>query len=188
MGVQHPRTYAGPAYPAELPRRRSADLTREGVGLLIVWSSFSENVGGPTMADENVIIRIPPGEQEEFLALLRAEEACGAVSVQRVSTWRSAGIPWTEILLTLCSAGSLTALSTIIKAWLDRTRGKIEIVAQKSGTRIKFEGQLDKLPLEKLEGILKPPAKAEVDAKTPAPKGADAKKAAPTSRPKKRSK
>jgi hypothetical protein len=114
------------------------------------------------MQPENVIIRVPADVQESLLTLLRPEDSTGALTIKRVSAWRSAGVPWTEILIALTSAGSLTAIGTVVKALLDRTRGKIEIISEQTGHRVTFEGPLDRLPVDEIKAVLKPsnPAKA----------------------------
>jgi len=108
------------------------------------------------MPAERLIVRVPAESQEAFLSVLRTEEANGMLNIGRVSTWRSSGVPWTEILIALSSAGSLTAIGGFVKAWLDRTRGKIEIISEKTGSRVTFEGPLDRIPTEQIAAILTP--------------------------------
>ncbi len=104
------------------------------------------------MSKTNFVIKIPSDEQTIFLSILH--EFAEDVEVKRVSTWRSPEITYADILLTLVSAGSLTALASIVKAYLARTRGKIEIVSGKTGMKTSFEGPLDKLPFEQLQNLL----------------------------------
>ncbi len=102
------------------------------------------------MSGTNVIIRLAIEEQQKFLSLLQSENGGEDIILRRVSTWRSAEVTYADVLVTIVSATSLTALATIIKSYLARNHGKIEIISEKNGIKTIFEGPLDKLPLDQL--------------------------------------
>jgi hypothetical protein len=111
------------------------------------------------MDNQDVVIRITDDYEEEFLSELKSEENEGLLEVRRVRTFRAAEQVVADILLTLASAGSLAALAAIIKAWLDRNRGLIEVSSEETGVKIKFEGPLDQIPLEDLQKMLAEPSR-----------------------------
>jgi hypothetical protein len=132
------------------------------------------------MESANVIVRVPADVQEDLLALLRTEEGAGAMVIKRVSSWRSAGVPWAEILIALSSAGSLTAIGAVVKAWLDRTRGKLEIVSEQTGNRVVFDGPLDQLPAKQIEALFKPAKPVQTKPDSPSRPLGPGKKGEPT--------
>jgi hypothetical protein len=110
------------------------------------------------MVHTNLLLRLPADDRPEFLTLLQSERTQTDILVKRVSTWRSAEITLVDVLVTLASAGSLTALAAILKAWFTRKRGTIEIISEKTGVKVTFEGPLDQPPLEQLRKLLESPA------------------------------
>jgi hypothetical protein len=115
------------------------------------------------MDPEVLTIRVPDELREDLVGLLRAEETANFILVGRVTSWRSSEFPWAEVLISLTSAGSLTALAMMLKTWLNRTHGKIEVISKRTGARIHFEGPLDHLPSEKIEALLN---LTEIDARS----------------------
>jgi hypothetical protein len=113
------------------------------------------------MDKTNVVVKLDIDNQSEFLSLLQSESREEDIMLSRVSTWRSSESTLTDIILTLVSAGSLTALATVVKAYLDRTRGKIEIISERNGLKATFDGPLDRLPLVELRNLLESPALSE---------------------------
>ena len=101
----------------------------------------------------NLIIKIPIEEQSFFLSILQSDFEAD-IEIKRLSTLRSAEVTYADILLTLVSAGSLTAIASIIKTYLARTRGRIEIICEKNSMKTVLEGPLDKLPLKQLQNLI----------------------------------
>ena len=63
---------------------------------------------------EKVIFKVTQEEQSELISIIEPAQSQGELRIDRISTWRSAGIPYAEILVTLLSAGSLAAIGNVI--------------------------------------------------------------------------
>ena len=114
------------------------------------------------MEENNIILKIPEDSRELFLSILNSEKE-EQINIDRISSWRAIDVTYVDVLITLASAGSLTALASIIKTYLNRNRGKVEIASPKTGLKIAFEGPLNKLPLEQLQTLLEDASKIQPD-------------------------
>jgi hypothetical protein len=113
--------------------------------------------------NHNIVIRIPADLKDDFLSVLESEGTKGNLQIRRVRTYRSAQTLVADILLTLLSTGSLAALAAIIKTWLERKRGVIEVISEKKGTKILFQGSLDLLPVKELQKLIEEPPDTELE-------------------------
>jgi hypothetical protein len=107
------------------------------------------------MKPDTIQLRIPIDDKADFLEFLNgSEDAEGMVA--RSSEARSLSATYSDIFVTLASAGSLTALASIVKTWLQRSRSKVEVVDRKSGRKVTFEGPLEHVAVvNELQQILK---------------------------------
>jgi hypothetical protein len=111
---------------------------------------------GERFVDETVrvLLRVPPAHADDLLRLLDADSDSRLYEVLRVSAWRSAGVPWSEILVGLSSVGSVSAIASVVRAWLESTKAKIEVIAEATGERLTFEGPAARIPADQIRGIL----------------------------------
>ena len=107
--------------------------------------------------DVRVLIRVPAADAEGVLPLLQARSDDGSYEIVRMSEWRSVDIPWSEILVSLSSVGSVTAVASVIRAWLASNRAKVEVVVEATGKRLTYEGPAARVPTEELERLLSSP-------------------------------
>jgi hypothetical protein len=104
--------------------------------------------------DTDLVIRVPKGDREGFVALVELEASAAGVTVQRSNTRRSGGDPWAEVLLSLASAGSITAIASVVKTWLDRTRGEIELISNRTGYKVKYKGRIDNTAAQEIAALM----------------------------------
>ena len=103
--------------------------------------------------DLNIALRIASLHKEDFLNTLTASANREFIEVTEVKTWRS-DPSYFNVLVALTSTGSVAILARLIREWILRKKGSIEVINTRTGVKIKYTGLLTEVPIKDILGLL----------------------------------